>query len=853
MNRPAAFIFRLALVIFCASSFAIGQAPSETAIIDATEQSKVVPSPLSQFGGESPTGHRLAVNSDYLMLDGKPWLPVMGEFHYSRYPEQYWEEELLKMKAGGVQIVATYVFWIHHEEVQGQFDWSGRRDLRQFVELCHKHGLYVFLRVGPYAHGEVRHGGLPDWVLDAGPTRTNDPRYLASVRTYYRQVSDQVRGLFWKDGGPIIGLQLENEYSKRGPGAGAEHILQLKQLAREAGLDAPLYTVTGWDNAAYPAGEFIPVFGGYVDNFWESRLDDLPPAGYYLFTDAHPNNRETAGQNAANVQYPLFLAEAGGGMQVAYHRRPLIDDDDVAAMTLAELGSGVNLYGYYMFQGGANPEGKLTTLQESVATDGVYDLPQISYDFQAPLGEFGDMHASFRRTKVLHLFLHEFGNQLAPMCTLLPRTIPNGPGDRSTLRVAARMQGNRGFIFLNNYQRLYPLANHHAVQIRISLPNETLVFPRKPISIFSGAYFIWPINLEIGGALLKYATAEPLARISNSDDTYEIFFAQPGIDPEFSFDESTLDSIAASQATVSRAGGRVLVEGVVPSTSTAIQIRAKDGKTTHIVVLTHEEALNAWKLKIGGQDRLVISPADVFADENRLYLHARAVEDLQFAIFPAPTRMLIANSPIKRNEQDGIFATYSAAMRPKHIRIEWHKLRDAAPSKPVRVDQYNAMAPANTDFDRAASWQISVPARALDGVSDIFVKVDYLGDVAHLNQGQRLFADDFYKGTPWEFGLKRYLRGTSAVKMVLRVMPLRADAPIYISSDSWRTFQRGNEVADVRKIELFPEYELRIDFGVRTWPSVPGDQGADSQRKAPVPVNQAPQKRKSTAHRASGG
>jgi len=105
------------------------------------------------LGGTSSTSQSLQVNSRYLVLDGKPWLPVMGEFHFSRYPESEWEDEILKMKAAGVDIVATYVFWIHHEEVQGQFDWAGQRDLRRFVQLCAKHHMYVWLRVGPWAHG----------------------------------------------------------------------------------------------------------------------------------------------------------------------------------------------------------------------------------------------------------------------------------------------------------------------------------------------------------------------------------------------------------------------------------------------------------------------------------------------------------------------------------------------------------------------------------------------------------------------------------------------------------------------------------------------------------------------------
>ena len=105
----------------------------------------------------------------------------MGEFHYSRMPEAQWEEEILKMKAAGVEIIATYVIWIHHEEIEGQFDWSGQRDLRRFVQLCGKHGMYVYPRIGPWAHGEVRNGGLPDWVLKRSAVRRNDPSYLSEL------------------------------------------------------------------------------------------------------------------------------------------------------------------------------------------------------------------------------------------------------------------------------------------------------------------------------------------------------------------------------------------------------------------------------------------------------------------------------------------------------------------------------------------------------------------------------------------------------------------------------------------------------------------------------------------------
>ena len=111
-----------------------------------------------RLGGRDPLGNTLGANNCYLTRNGKPFFGISGEFHFSRFPEEYWEEELLKMRAGGVNTVATYLFWIFHEEKPGYFDWNGRKNVRCFVELCGRCGLNVTLRVGPFAHGE-----LPQW------------------------------------------------------------------------------------------------------------------------------------------------------------------------------------------------------------------------------------------------------------------------------------------------------------------------------------------------------------------------------------------------------------------------------------------------------------------------------------------------------------------------------------------------------------------------------------------------------------------------------------------------------------------------------------------------------------------
>jgi len=173
------------------------------------------PAPAETFNmgtARAPDGTTLTLDRRSLLLNGRPWTPIMGEFHYSRYPANEWREELLKMKAGGIDIVATYVFWIHHEEIEGQWEWAGDKNLRDFVRIAGEAGLKVIVRCGPWCHGEVRNGGLPDWIVARGQSRTEDPAFLASTKALYTHIAAQLKGLLWKDGGPVIGIQLDNEY-----------------------------------------------------------------------------------------------------------------------------------------------------------------------------------------------------------------------------------------------------------------------------------------------------------------------------------------------------------------------------------------------------------------------------------------------------------------------------------------------------------------------------------------------------------------------------------------------------------------------------------------------------------------
>ncbi|HEY1806181.1 MAG TPA: beta-galactosidase [Terracidiphilus sp.] len=779
----------------------------------------------------SPSGVTLEVNNRYLTLNGKPWLPVMGEFHFSRYPREQWESEILKMKAAGVNIVSTYVIWIHHEEVEGQFDWSEQRDLRAFAQLCGRHGMYLLVRVGPWDHGEVRNGGLPDWVLKQGPTRVNDPVYLASVRAFYAQIGGQLKGLLWKDGGPILGIQLENEYAKRGPGAGEAHILELKKIAIASGLDVPLYLVTGWDNAVVPPREVIPVYGGYSAAPWDNSIAKLPPPEVYAFrfqsrVAANANTDPARGapgiERSAADQLPYLTAEIGGGIEDTYHRRPVIASDDIAAMAPVMLGSGVNLYGIYMFQGGENPDGRLSTLQESQETGYPNDLPIKSYDFQAPLGEFGEERASYRKLKVFQYFLNDFGADLAPMTVHAPELLPRDSADLSVPRASVRSKNDAGFIFFNNYVRRYSMPARPAAQFLIRLPNGTLAVPRHPVDLPSGAYFIWPFNLRAAGVTLRYSTAQVFARIENSGAATVYFEQLSGIPAEFAFDAATVRTLKASSGKTVREAGAIYVSGLQPGVDSSINIVSSDGNPLRLVLLTARQAEDAWKVHFGSNDRLLITGQDFFTDSDsgpaRIWLHSRGTPQFTFTITPPPTVPLQAGVPLQQTSRTQQAAVFTAKEPVWKVPLEWRQLQAAGIAPPVQLGpplpsrpHGVAQAPRAEDLSQSAKWQITIPQGALNGLSELFLEASYQGDVARFSAGHHLLTDNFSNGHPWMIGLKRFLAAHSATTFDLSILPLRNDAPVYFEFANPPRFSPRGQIDNLNSIRLVPEYQLEID------------------------------------------
>ena len=492
------------------------------------------------MGGKNPKGEEINVTSRYFTRNGKPWIGVMGEFHFSRYSRENWHRELAKMKAGGITIVSTYLFWIYHEEIEGKMDFGGDNDIRAFIEECKDVGLDVVIRIGPWAHGECRNGGFPDWLLKKYyKLRDNNEEYLAVVKKWYQSIYNEVKGLFYKDGGNIIAVQIENEFVDN-----AEHLAKLKEIAVECGFIAPIYTVTGWNSASgakIPVDEVVPVFGGYCEAPWENHMNRLSPSPHYFFNRMR-NDSAIGTDLIAKTQsddwqlpyerYPFATCELGGGIEVTHHRRPIIKPMDIYAVSLVKLGDGNNLVGYYMYHGGTNKIGELSTFNETKATGYPNDYPILSYDFQAPLSEYGEVREQYGLLNMLHMFVNDFGEEFAPMIAVdSGNTV--AADDTNSLRYGMRTNGKSGFVFVNHYQRLTELADIENAVISA----ENVEFP--PIDVKGEVSFFMPFNMKMGDSVLEYATAQPLCKCG---ETY--FFAEiPNIKAEYKFSKGSANIV----------------------------------------------------------------------------------------------------------------------------------------------------------------------------------------------------------------------------------------------------------------------------------------------------------------------
>lgn len=801
-----------------------------TYTVDISRRDPPVISGHLQLGtNRNPAGDVLDANNLYFTRNGKPWYPVMGEFHFSRYPRAQWEESILKMKAAGINVIASYIIWIHHEEEEGQFDWQGNKNLRAFAALCQKHDVYFFARIGPWSHGEVRNGGLPDWIVKRGNTRRNDAGYLKAVQAFYNEIGQQLEGLYFKDGGPVIGAQIENEY-RFNSAAGLEHMLTLKKMAIEAGIDVPYYTATGWPASNQKQNELIPVWGAYPEAPWDKKTTALAPSPNYLFSTLRNDpaigsdllgKHEELASDYSGYRYPYATAEMGGGNQITYHRRPIIEAQDVSALAYVKVGSGANLMGYYMFHGGTNPIGRLSTMQESKATNYPNDYPILSYDFLSPIGEWGQLRPSYHRFRVLHTFLSEFGDRLVQYYPSFPDVIPAKPTETDKARFAVRSRNNSGFVFMSHYQRQLPLKDIPQVQFNLKLSdNKNLKFPATPITIHDELEAIFPFNMEMEGINLRYATAQPLCRIAGEVPLY-VFFAPEGVQSEFVFDKEGITDVKPQDAQIEVNSEAFILKSLKPGTSCLAEVTLASGQKLNFLTLTYQQALKSWKAQVFGAERLVMSEQNLIFPNGDIRAQSTADPRLELAIYPTPGSIKSDKGAAIKRGTDGIFTTYSVQLPASRSKVAFKEVNHLEKyfnkGEQLPLDDRNGKnMPASpgpqyqtnlADVSGAQYWEIKLPKSLGKNTSDAFLQIDYTGDTGAAYLNGKLVADDFYSGLPMTLGLKRFGKAVLGKKLLLQIVPLTDERQIYFEGKV-REPLKGKAAASLEQVRLLPQYEV---------------------------------------------
>lgn len=650
-----------------------------------------------------------------------PGIPVSGEMHYSRVPRTRWAERLRQLRASGLTMVTSYVFWLHHVERQGVARFDGNLDIAAFADACASLELDLVLRIGPWCHGEARNGGFPDWVQESPVRhRTDDPAYLGLVREWFGQLAAAL------DGRRPLGLQLENELYDQ-PG----HLVTLKRLAREAGLDAPLWVATAWGSADLPDGEVWPLWGGYGDGFWVDANAPWDPTfrQHYFFSDvwddpgigADLRRTAAAARRTPSTLFPPATCELGGGMATAYHRRPRPAGLDVATPALCKIGNGSAWQGYYMYAGGTNPAGR-DGMQESHATGYPNDLQRRGYDFHAAIGEAGALGPPAAELRQQHIFLASFGDRLAASPSRLPEVMPAGVEDTSTPRWAVR----GGFLFLAWHQPHVPLPALTGVRFQV----DDLVLPSRPVDVPPGTLARWPLGLTIEGTTLDYATASALTVLPGARPTL-VLTAAAGIDVEI------------------RVAGSTPV--VIPFGVTPLD-------TFDLLVLSPSEAAQAWV----HDGRLLLTPDEILVAP----LSVRGA---------APVVHIV---PAEKERSFSVPAAPASDISPALV--------SPAADVPIGYGKHEGRqsAPAPAVFEAlAAVWSVPLPSWAADPSLDALLEIEWAGDVAELRVDGRTVTDRFWDGSPWTVNLldAGYREGSV---VTLHVLPLATGSTVGLPRDA---------------------------------------------------------------------
>jgi beta-galactosidase len=310
--------------------------------------------------------HVFSLRKQEFLLDGKPFRIISGEMHPARIPKEYWRHRIRMAKAMGCNTIAAYVFWNYHESVPGVFDFkSENRDIAAFIRICQEEKMWVLLRPGPYVCAEWDWGGLPFYLLKIPDikVRCMDPRYMTAVRRYVARLAQEVVSLQCDKGGPILMVQVENEYGSYGNDR--TYVEELRNLWVQQGITVPFYTADGPTDFMLDAGH-------------------LSGCAIGLDSGSGDNDFNTATRKDPDV--PAFSSESYPGWLTHWKERWQKPDTAGILREVDYLLSHGRSFNLYVIHGGTN----FGFTAGANAFSPVQFQPDVtSYDYDAPIGEQG--------------------------------------------------------------------------------------------------------------------------------------------------------------------------------------------------------------------------------------------------------------------------------------------------------------------------------------------------------------------------------------------------------------------------------------------------------------------------------
>ncbi|ESP02347.1 hypothetical protein LOTGIDRAFT_224863 [Lottia gigantea] len=331
------------------------------------------------------------------MLNGKEIWIMSGAMHYFRVMPEYWRDRMLKMKAGGLNTIETYVSWNLHEPEPGHFDFEGMLDLRRYIELAQELGLYVIFRPGPYICSEWDFGGMPSWLLKDPnmKVRSNYEPYQAAVKRFFNHLLPMIEDLQATRGGPIIMVQVENEYGSYH--SDVSHLHFIADLLRHHGVQELLITSDNEHGMAR-----APFFKVALPT---ANLKKFDIELYKHITEIDSN-------------FPFMVMEYWSGWfdhWAGEHKTETVDYHEEMVIEILKRQGSIN---FYMYHGGTN-----FGFMAGANYFGEYKADVTSYDYDAPLSEAGDLTPKYDKTRqlILEYVLKPQG------ITSLPDPPPNSP------------------------------------------------------------------------------------------------------------------------------------------------------------------------------------------------------------------------------------------------------------------------------------------------------------------------------------------------------------------------------------------------------------------------------------------